>query len=336
MKTHLNQTEQKNAVLIWRSWIWELLDINDARKAMSVLVSTIDTGPHQWSEHDVPSGASTAEARNADPPTKTAKFGKGTYSPGLFLMVRRWLEAGLSHSISTRDGEMILAHADLLAFLAYLSSSEDELQAALTVYADLIDRSHDPNIAETEASRKHERSRLSSVLRQGTVELLHQSRAHLLHIHSRHQPYRPRDISSTLRKSLQLFPTNTIFLSLHLHHGGHLTDRIRDALSPRASGLAVVKDSIIQIAFEAWTELSRPSYNGSTEHSIRATFESAVEVGAVGAHSIAIWKWYLSWELGIAAKVGMTVETIRKSSECLLPRLARATVGQRMARAGVY
>ena len=224
MRIHLNRTEQKNAVLIWRSWIWELLDLDNSRKIMAVLVSMIDTGPDQGPGTEMLTGVSTAEAKNAVTQTQKAKLDEKAYSPGLLLMVRRCLEEGLSHSISTRDGEMTVAHADLLAFLAYLSSSEDKLQAALTVYADLIDYLCDPHIAETAASRKQERSHLGSLLHKGTLEILHQSRARLLHIHSRHHPYRPRDISSILQNSLQLFPTNTIFLSLHRHYGGHLTD----------------------------------------------------------------------------------------------------------------
>ena len=315
MRTHLNQTEQKNAMLIWRSWIWELLDLDNSRKIMAVLVSMIGTGPDQGPETEMLAGVSTAEAKYAGTQTQKAKLDEKAYSPGLLLMVRRCLEEGLSHSISTRDGEMTVAHADLLAFLAYLSSSEDKLQAALRVYADLIDYSRDPHIAETAASRKQERSRLGRLLHKGTLELLHQSRARLLRIHSRHYPYRPRDISSILQNSLQLFHTNTIFLSLHRHYGGHLTDRIRDALSPQATGPGVVEDSIVQPAFEVWTELSRPSYNGSTEHSIRAAFESAIEVGTVGAHSIAIWKWYLSWELRVPAKAGKTVEPLARAQD---------------------
>jgi hypothetical protein len=46
--------------------------------------------------------------------------------------------------------------------------------------------------------------------------------------------------------------------------------------------------------------MTRPSYAGSTRHSIRAAFERAIE-GA--APNLAVWKWYLQWELSMSTGV---------------------------------
>ena len=46
--------------------------------------------------------------------------------------------------------------------------------------------------------------------------------------------------------------------------------------------------------------MTRPSYAGSTRHSIRAAFERAVEAAAP---NLAIWKWYLLWELSMSTSI---------------------------------
>ena len=63
---------------------------------------------------------------------------------------------------------------------------------------------------------------------------------------------------------------------------------------------SATKDSVIPLVFSIQSEISCSSYAGSTEHSIRAAFERAVEPGEAGAHSVSIWKWYLLWELKVA------------------------------------
>jgi hypothetical protein len=59
-------------------------------------------------------------------------------------------------------------------------------------------------------------------------------------------------------------------------------------------------NSTIPSIFAIWSETTRPSYAGSTRHSIRAAFERAVAAGEAGKASPEIWKWYLRWELKAA------------------------------------
>ena len=207
--------------------------------------------------------------------------------PTAILKARRYLHSNLSRAISLQQREHIIQYSDILAILTYLTS-EESLIAALEVYSTTMDS-------------KTSGSATDSLM----LELVHQSRARLLHFHAiaSTSGYRPKEITSTLAESVRIFPSNTIFQSLYHHYNQRslLTERIRSVVPTLTSALDAlgVKESIIPLAFAIWTEISRPSYGGSTKHSIRAAFQRAVDVGTSGCHSLAIWRWYLMWELQV-------------------------------------
>lgn len=267
MSRSFAEVDQQNAVLLWRNWIWTLLDRRQPYRALMLLLSI-----------------SEGEIDLDKLPLSPKPLNDALQSTSL-LKARRHLQLSLSQSISLQQSELICCYADLLALLNYFASSHS-ISAALAVYSSTIDPSR-PIFAPKST----------------TLELLHQSRARLLHLHAVTSPngFRPTEITSALAESVRLFPSNTIFLTLYHHHTQRslLTDRIRSVVPTlnAAQDDSATKDSVIPSVFNIWSEINRPSYAGSTSHSIRAAFEHAVEVGKAGAHSVGIWKWYLQWEL---------------------------------------
>jgi hypothetical protein len=141
-----------------------------------------------------------------------------------------------------------------------------------------------------------------------THELLHQSRSRLLHhhVHTGHHGYKPAQIRSFLQESIILFPHNTIFLSLFAWNESRfrIDDRVRDVLrhviDPKPTRVPSVP--VTSHLFAVSTELHRPVYSGSTQHSVRAVFERALSGdaendNAANRSSLSLWKLYILFEL---------------------------------------
>jgi hypothetical protein len=271
MSTTFPDTDRRNVILLWHTWIWQLLDRTEPNKAFTLLLA-------------IPEGQVDVDKLSGQPLSVT----NDVHFSGI-LKARRILESKLAQATSLHYADLICSYADLLALLAYFTSTYS-LNPSLAIYSKIISLSNSSNPA-MEAS---------------CLELLHQSRARLLHLHTLTSPtgYRPAQIVSSLAESVRLFPNNTIFLTLYHHHTQRslLTDRIRTVLPTlnSSSNNPAAKDSLIPPIFAIWSEMARPSYAGSTRHSIRAAFERAVEAAAP---SLAIWKWYLQWELSMSTSV---------------------------------
>jgi tetratricopeptide (TPR) repeat protein len=274
--------DRQNAILLWRTWIWQLLDRAELRKAFALLLA-IPEG-----QVDVDKLFQQSLSINSDDVHST-----------VILKARRTFESNLAQATSLHHSDLICHYSDLLALLAYFTST-DSLTAALAVYSRIIDPSTSKYTStSTQSSNPTE------------LELVHQSRARLLHLHARTSPgsgFRPAQITLTLASSMLLFPSNSIFLTLYHHHTQRslVTDRIRTVIPTLQSARALSADpaagtnSTIPSIFAIWSETTRPSYAGSTRHSIRAAFERAVAAGEAGKASPEIWKWYLRWELKAA------------------------------------
>ena len=270
MSKTLSEPEQRNTVLLWQSWIWELLNARLFQEARYVLLSM----PQGAIRVDGVSESSTATSVDS----------------ANILQCQRHLETLLSQSLSFHHTIAAAHYTELLSLLSYLSTDRT-LSEGMSIYSNVLDGPY---------VQSNPTSTLS--------ELLHQSRARLLHLHATSSPasgYRPSDISLPIAESIKLFPSNTIFLSLYHHHTQRaiLMDRIRSTIPTLKSTLDRAEDrgkkSTIPYIFDVWTELNRPSYAGSTTNSIRAAFERAVDIGAAGRHCVAIWKYYLLWELSL-------------------------------------
>ena len=265
--------DRKTTILLWRSWIWQLLDHGEPRKAFALLLAV----PEGQVELDTLSQQSLSIRRDAH---STAT-----------LKARRDFESNLAQATSLRQSELMVHYSDLLALLVYFTST-DSLTAALAVYSTILDPSNPTTITTVDC----------------TLELLHQSRARLLQHHTRtSSSFRPTQITHPLATSLALFPNNTIFQSLYHTHTRHalLTDRIRTVIpnlhSTSHSSSSMPNPSIIAHIFAIYSAISRPTYAGRTRHSIRASFERALATGEPGHHGPTLWTWYLRWELSITA-----------------------------------
>lgn len=160
-----------------------------------------------------------------------------------------------------------------------------------------------------------------------TAELLHQARARLIYFHiSQKEHFDPRRLKIMLRKSLELAPHNTMFLSLYMWNDARLPipDRIRDPFSfvtadPERHYAQVLADHARSPVILQWPPvsaqlflihigLSRTMAVG-THYSIRVVFERALDdrssemefpkrFGYESTRSnVTIWKLYILFEL---------------------------------------
>ena len=240
-------SDRQDAILLWHTWIWQLLDRAEPHKAFALLLATPD------GQVD----ASRLSLSNSQDAHSTA-----------ILKARRNFESNLAQAASLHHSDLVVHYSGLLALLAYFTST-DPLTAALAAYARLVGRP-----ATTSTSTPNQPS---------IEQLLHQARARLLVYHTRtRSPFRATDMASLLATSLSLFPTNTIFQSLYHNYTRHtlLADRIRSVIPTLHSALhsALAKGSIVPAVFDIWSEMTRPTYAGSTRHSVRAAFEHALDL----------------------------------------------------------
>ncbi|KAI9818591.1 MAG: hypothetical protein M1832_004364 [Thelocarpon impressellum] len=255
------EADQHDAILLWRTWIWELLQDGLTFVAWQRLLSVADGRILGESE--------LSSSGNLDGTVKT--------QPAILLKARRVLEAGRDDALSSKRFDHAIHHTDLLALLTYISSSSS-LDAALTIYSTTL----------TALQGKCPAPSLA-------IELLHQARARLLHHHTTtSRAFRPAVIRATLAGSIAAFPSNTIFLSLYAAAEArhNLLDRVRDTiLSPPSS----TSTSLIRHIFSIATAVrALPRGAGYTTNSIAAAFERAL---VAYPHAPGLWKLYLLFSL---------------------------------------
>ena len=268
--------QEGDLTLAWSSWLWELVRLGKFARAQRVLLCIPD-GRYSTNPASIESIWSTA-AR---------------------VRVKRHLQSHLSKSISLRQEDAILYFTELFALFEYLASSQ-LLSSALSVYRSTLETLDTISVSTT------------------LVEAFHQSRGRLLHLHPSVSPrgYRPAEINKYLAESRQAFPNNSFFYQLYQEHTRRsgLLDRIRDIVPTK---ILPIKDddagiSVTQIIFTIQSEISRPSYAGSTNHSVRAAFEHAV---ATAKSCVRIWAWYVGWEADLDSNTVIVVERPKGKSK---------------------
>lgn len=195
---------------------------------------------------------------------------------------------------------------ELLAIFEYLASSYS-ISAALAVY----DTTFEALAKMTSSS--------------SLIEVLHQSRARLLHIHPTLSPsgYRPGELNRHFAESLRSFPDNSMFHRLYQEHTKRtgLLERIREVVPviTFSHGGQDQSSSILPFLFAIEKEMCRPSYAGSTNHSIRAAFERGV---AAAKACVRIWVWYVKWELSLHSEMEAVAPIAKphRKKEIELPR----------------
>lgn len=236
----------------------------------------------------------------------------------------KYLQSHLEHALSLRHYFPALAYTDLLALLTYLTNSDRTLDRVSDVY----NTSFPPSAAE------------STIINSSLGEAASQSLARIIHLHATTAPIRqPKAILNHLSQLLKFHPTNTLLLSLYHHHSQHLilTDRIRSLVpgslhhhNDRPSSDPTQTPSVIPALIPLTQELSRPSNFGSTQHSIRAAFESAV---TTHPFSPFLWNLYLDWLIWLlspptshhSTKLENAETSIRGEVKALIYRILRAT-----------
>ena len=106
MSTSFSEEEQRNEILLYRTWVWEALRVDDVRAATGVLLSI------------------GGDVKDAD----TASF-----SPAVELRVTRWLQEGRDGMFSAGEPQLAVLHVGLLALLSYFKNVRS-IEAALDVY----------------------------------------------------------------------------------------------------------------------------------------------------------------------------------------------------------
>ncbi|EGD93389.1 hypothetical protein TESG_00935 [Trichophyton tonsurans CBS 112818] len=257
-----------DCILLWHSWVWEVLDSRNHEKATRLLVA-------------VPNSTFSPDSS-----METGASGVVVSSTEL-LKGRRYLSDIQAHGLTFRNPDVFVYATDCLAILLYLTQDQ-ALSEALEVY---------DNAEQRLESQKLDKAAF--------LEPVHQKKARLLYHHIiENRVYKPSQVREELYKSILLFPQNTIFLSLFAYNEARfrIENRVRSLLTrqilePTGNGPSIEKQAtLIPHLFLVYSELHRGVSAGSTAHSVRAAFESGVS-SQPGQHSAGLWKLFVQFEL---------------------------------------
>ncbi|BDD55700.1 Protein nrde2 [Monascus purpureus] len=295
MSTTFPDHDRIECALLWCTWLWELLWIQDNARASHLLLSM--------------------PQNNVDLKSFPETLSQAVFSPTGLLKIRSFLVEAQENALSVRNAGAFVANVDCLAILSYLAHNLD-LDNALEAYNAAVKRlSSLPMQATT--------------FKSFTTELIHQSRSKLLYHHVRTRgTYRPARIRELLVESISHFPHNTVFLSLFTWNESRfrIEGRVRDVLEDVTTKTSEPTDQdsltattqqipVTSHLFAIYTELNRPIYTGSTVYSVRAAFEKAIgeterragtrntvnnttkPTNASAKSNLSIWKLYILFEL---------------------------------------
>jgi hypothetical protein len=196
MSKSMPEWDRKNAILLWKSWIWASLEDMDNSTATRRLLSTAEV----------------------------SLVGKVELSPATLLRARQHLLSNREHFLSAGDTLYAIDYAECLALLEYLSStSNTETQSK-----------NQGNIsAALDSCSNFSQILITRELASGTPhELFLQFAARLLYHHARIGPFRPALLRQHLTNFISLFPQNSIFLSLYAFNESRfrVENRVRSIL----------------------------------------------------------------------------------------------------------
>jgi len=279
MQTSQNPPKDHCTSIVWRDWAWSYMSKRRFSSARLLLTSIPDGQLHLSELH----------LRKSDPAVAAQLKAER------FLALE--LEAGLSAQ-TERKPYSLVALIDLLAFHMYLNH-DFQLEKALQVYSKYL----------------LSIERLAAGWLLEIVELVHERRATLLHAHATAfgRPFKPKQLFATLTESIHKFPDNCSLLWKQHIYGQQsgAMDRLRalDIIShdyeyEQSNHMPL---SVASTCLDVCVEIARPSYSGSTNHSIRAAFQRAVGQGSSGMYCVSLWKSYVLWELSIAKPTDKTL-----------------------------
>ncbi|KAL8706642.1 MAG: hypothetical protein Q9201_000339 [Fulgogasparrea decipioides] len=270
MSAKLDEAASRNAILLWRSRMWQHLSVGETSLALHHL--------SRYGLDGIVDERPDANGKRSDVATSTAR-----------LQLRNALTAGRDHMLSLGLSIQAISFCELLFLDDYLVNHLS-LQAAQTSFKTnlhlLIEKFPADRAAEA---------------------LFRQSFARLLYTHVVHKyPYSPSTIRSFLAESITALPHNTIFLSLYAWNEARfrIDDRVRGIVRDTVfasnrhdeqGGIKDESDHITTHFFAIYTDLQRGLVQGSNQNAIRGTFERALASEGV-AHSAGLWKLYFLFE----------------------------------------
>ncbi|KIX08024.1 uncharacterized protein Z518_02679 [Rhinocladiella mackenziei CBS 650.93] len=266
MRSSLNQDAESRTFSLFRDWAYSYMFRKKYRQAKVLLTMVTDT------QIDL-NKLQKEDAESSKPSVATQ------------IRVEQYIQSQFDNLVSRGRFDVLPELIDVLAIHKYLNDNL-RLESTLQTYDNFLKLLTGPPATVSPA-----------------VERVHVQRASLLHAHSTTfgRDFRPREICAILMESVARFPEN-FYLQLLCHYytqKSGLIDRLRQVES-KARVHDWTKDargSIIPCILDLLVELKRPSYSGSTNHSIRSAFKRTTEQGSPGHHSVEIWKAYVSWEL---------------------------------------
>ncbi|KAL8901900.1 MAG: hypothetical protein Q9192_000319 [Flavoplaca navasiana] len=266
MCAKFDDSARRDAILLWRSRVWQRFSSGETSKALQELAMYGFEGTE---------GTLAANGESSDETTNTVR-----------LRLRNAFSGGRDHMLSLG----LSTHASLYSELLFLSDyllNTTTIQAAQTSFTSnlhLLTKTTNPKTRRAEA-------------------LFRQSFARLLYIHTTaKRPISPSTIRSFLTECIAAFSHNTIFLSLYAWNESRfrIDDRVRGVMrdvvfSNHQNKNEDETDHITTHFFAIHADIQRGTIQGSNLNAVRGSFERALaHPGA--AHSAGLWKWYFLYD----------------------------------------
>lgn len=324
MSQNFGASELTDSALLWNSWIWEMLHAGQKNRASYLLQAMPFNRVHLLS-YDTAEGIEINE-------TTFLRLKKASFHPlisvSAMLTHSQCLFAAQKNALKFKKMQAYAAYADCYAIALYLMG--EQLEEVFEVYNDAV-------------TSLRVLPRTDDDFRVFGGELLHQSRARILHHYVEKQSgqFRPADVRALLLDSLEWWPHNTLFLSLFKWNEArmHMSDRTRDIFDVTIGAKAraardlqgpapIYRVPVTTHLFSIYAEMGRPIMLGSTPHSIRAAFERAIRDDGIvpigrtpirkspfelasstsAQSSLTIWRLYILYELYAEYNVGRARE----------------------------
>ncbi|KAL8821981.1 MAG: hypothetical protein Q9223_000061 [Gallowayella weberi] len=273
MSAKLDESVRRDAILLWRSRVWQHLSSGQTSEALQYM--------SRYGSENVMEGTLDAKDQLSGGATATVR-----------LRLQNAFSAGRDHMLSLGHLTHAVLYSELLILSEYLTQTSS-IQAAQTSFRS--------NLTLLDLPRPSTQSAHASY---------RQSFARLLYTHATHtRTLPPSTIRSFLAESIAAFPHNTIFLSLYAWNESRfrIDDRVRgimhDVVFARKRQQQQQPNTderwsdhhVTSHFFAVATDLRRGLVQGSNQSAVRGTFERALASEAA-AQSAGLWKLYFLYE----------------------------------------
>ncbi|KAI4248890.1 MAG: hypothetical protein L6R40_000902 [Gallowayella cf. fulva] len=287
MSAKFDDAAGRDAILLWRSRVWQHLSSGQDWEAMQYI--------SRYGSENAMEGPLDGEHQVSNTATATARLRLRSVRILFFALfssyrLTAWqaLSAGRDHMLTLGYYNHAVLYSELLVLSDYLFGSAFIQAAQTSFYTNLELLNQTPPSARS----AHESYR--------------QSFARLLFTHVTHKrTYSPAIIRSFLAESITAFPHNTIFLSLYSWNESRfrIDDRVRGIMRDvvfsnhpnKQQQDDELPDHVPSHFFAVRTDMQRGLVQGSNQSAVRGTFERAL-ASQGAAHSAGLWKLYFLYE----------------------------------------